>query len=122
VRISYYPDTDTLYIDLKEVPGANIRECMDDFVVDVNSEGKPVGIEIEHASETVDLSLLKTEGLTPIRIIYDPPSSLHNLPGSGIVTPEALTATNFHMHVVGNGDSARIVSELLQEQTEELLR
>lgn len=122
MRISYYSDTDTLYIDLKEIPGANVRECMDDFVVDVDSEGKPVGIEIEHASETVDLSHLKTEGLTSTRIIYEPPGSPHNLPASGIIAHEALAATTFQMRIVGHGESERIVSELLRQQTEELLR
>jgi uncharacterized protein YuzE len=122
VRISYYSDTDTLYIDLKEVPGAGTRECMDDLVIDVDSEGKPVGIEIEHASETVDLSHLKTEGLTSTRIIYDPLGSLHNLPASGTIAPEAVAAAPFQMRVTGNGESARIVSELLGQETEELLR
>ncbi len=122
MRISYYPDTDTLYIDLKEVPGADTLECMDDFVVDVDSEGKPVGIEIEHASETVDLSHLKTEGLTSMRITYEPLSSLHNVPHSGYVTPEVSAVPNFQVSVLGNGESALIVRQLLHEQAEELLR
>ena len=122
MRISYYSDTDTLYIDLKDVPGADTRECMDDFVVDVDQEGKPVGIEIEHASEKVDLSHLNTEGQTSMRITYDLPSSLQHLSRSRYVTPEALAATNFHMRVFGNGESARIVSELLDRRIEEVLR
>ncbi len=35
MRFSYYPDTDTLYIDLVDKPGADVLEIADDFVVDV---------------------------------------------------------------------------------------
>lgn len=34
-----------------------------DFVVDVDADGTPVGIELEHASERTDLSCLEVEGL-----------------------------------------------------------
>lgn len=63
MRFSYYPDTDTLYIDLLDRPGADVEEIAADFVVDVDAEGTPVGIEIEHASERTDLSRLEVEGL-----------------------------------------------------------
>jgi uncharacterized protein YuzE len=63
VRFSYYPDTDTLYIDLLDRPGADVLEVAADFVVDVDSGGRPVGIELEHASERIDLSKLEVEGL-----------------------------------------------------------
>lgn len=63
MKFSYYPDTDTLYIDLLDRPGADMLEVSTDFVVDVDTEGTPVGIEIEHASERTNLSRLKIEGL-----------------------------------------------------------
>lgn len=63
MKFSYYPDTDTLYIDLLGRPGADVTEVSTDFVVDVDADGTPVGIEIEHASERADLSRLEVEGL-----------------------------------------------------------
>lgn len=38
-------------------------EVSTDFVVDIDADGTPVGIEIEHASERTDLSRLEVEGL-----------------------------------------------------------
>lgn len=61
MRVSYYPDTDTLYIELSEAPGASTRECAKDLVVDLDINGVPAGIEIEHASEKVDLYCLHWE-------------------------------------------------------------
>ena len=63
MKFSYYPDTDTLYIDLADKPGADVLEIASDFVVDVDAEGTPVGIEIEHASQRTNLSRLEVEGL-----------------------------------------------------------
>lgn len=64
MKFSYYPDTDTLYIDLAERPGADVLEIADNFVVDVDDEGNPVGIEIEHASQHTNLLHLEVEGLS----------------------------------------------------------
>lgn len=63
MKFSYYPDTDTLYIDILDRPGADVLEVSTDFVVDIDADGTPVGIEIEHASERTDLSRLEVEGL-----------------------------------------------------------
>lgn len=63
MKFSYYPDTDTLYIDFADKPGADVVEIADDFVVDVDAQGTPVGIEIEHASRRMNLSRLEVEGL-----------------------------------------------------------
>lgn len=63
MKFSYYPDTDTLYIDFAHRPGADVIEIAEDFVVDVDAGGTPVGIEIEHASKRSNLSRLEVEGL-----------------------------------------------------------
>lgn len=63
MKFSYYPETDTLYIDLLDRPGADVLEIAPDFVMDVDADGTPVGIEIEHASERTNLSRLEIEGL-----------------------------------------------------------
>jgi len=58
VRIEYFPDTDTLYIELTERPGADAREIGDGIVIDVDDDAHPVGIEIDQASRRLDLRTL----------------------------------------------------------------
>lgn len=55
MRLEYFPDTDTLYIQLRDEPGADAKEVADDIVFDFNEAGNVVGIEIEHASQRIDL-------------------------------------------------------------------
>jgi uncharacterized protein YuzE len=55
MRLEYYSDTDTLYIQLRDEAGADAQEVADDIVLDFNEVGEVVGIEIEHASQRIDL-------------------------------------------------------------------
>ena len=63
MRFHYYPETDTLYIDLAERPGADAQEVAPGVVLDFDAEGKLVGIEIDHASKVVDLNHLEAESM-----------------------------------------------------------
>src|SRR5450759_3326134 len=45
MRIEYFPDTDSLYIDLADRAGVDTREIGDGIVVDVDADGHPVAIE-----------------------------------------------------------------------------
>lgn len=64
MKLNYYPETDSLYIDLSDKPGADVIEVTDHVVVDVDENGVPVGIDIDaNASKIVDLSRLEVEGL-----------------------------------------------------------
>jgi uncharacterized protein YuzE len=58
MRISYYPDTDSLYIDLSEQPSAESREISEGIVLDYDAVGNLVGIDIDNASKKVDLKKL----------------------------------------------------------------
>lgn len=55
MRFEYFPETDTLYIQLQEGPGADAQEVAPNIVLDFNASGEVIGIEIEHASERTDL-------------------------------------------------------------------
>ena len=55
MRLEYFSDTDTLYIQLRDEQGADAREVADDVVLDFNETGVVIGIEIEHASQRMDL-------------------------------------------------------------------
>jgi len=61
MKLHYYPNTDSLYIDLNARPSADSREIAEGLVVDFDSDGRAVGIDIQHASEIVDLKTLETE-------------------------------------------------------------
>ena len=58
MRIEYFPDTDSLYIDLAERPGVDTREVGDGIVIDIDEGGHPVGIDIDQASKHLDLRTL----------------------------------------------------------------
>jgi len=55
MKISYYPDTDSLYIDLSEQPSAESREISEGMVLDYDAQGRLVGIDIDNASHKVEL-------------------------------------------------------------------
>jgi uncharacterized protein YuzE len=63
MKLLYAPETGSLYIDLNAKPGADAQEILDGMVVDFDADGRPVGIEIQHASQTLDLSILETRAL-----------------------------------------------------------
>ena len=63
MKLLYDPDTDSLYIDLNARPGADVLEVVDGLVVDLDEDGQPVGIDIQHASRHLDLSTLETRTL-----------------------------------------------------------
>ena len=55
MTLEYYPETDTLYIALREAASADASEVAPDVVIDVDAAGGVVGITVEHASEQADL-------------------------------------------------------------------
>ena len=63
MKLHYYPDTDSLYIELKDRPGAETREVADGLNVDLDAKGAVVGIDIDNASKKLDLSKVETIAL-----------------------------------------------------------
>lgn len=58
MKIAYYPDTDSMYIDLIEKPSAESREVSPGVVLDYDEKGNIVGIDIDNASRKLDLKEL----------------------------------------------------------------
>ncbi len=58
MKLNYYPDTDSLYIDLSEQPSAESKEISEGVVLDYDSKGRLVGIDIDNASTKVRLEKL----------------------------------------------------------------
>jgi uncharacterized protein YuzE len=61
MKLHYYADTDSLYIDLKDVPGVDSRELADGLVADFDARGNIVGLDIQQASQRLDLGTLETD-------------------------------------------------------------
>lgn len=58
MRLNYYPETDSLYIDLSEQPSYESREISEGVVLDYDAQGNLVGIDIDNASTKVELGTL----------------------------------------------------------------
>jgi uncharacterized protein YuzE len=63
MKFLYYPETDSLYIDLSERVSVDSQEVAPGVVLDFDAEGNLVGIDIEHASLKVNLSRLEAQAL-----------------------------------------------------------
>ena len=60
MRLDYYPDTDSLYIDFSSRPSVESEEISEGVVLDYDAEGNLVGIDIDHASQKLDLRQIIT--------------------------------------------------------------
>jgi uncharacterized protein YuzE len=63
MKLNYDQETDSLYIDLNSRPSSDSREIQDGVVIDVDASGKIVGIDIQHASEVLDLATFEADSL-----------------------------------------------------------
>ena len=58
MKLNYYPDTDSLYIDLSEKPSVESAEISEGVVLDYDAAGNLAGIDIDNASRKVALKEL----------------------------------------------------------------
>ena len=63
MKLNYYPETDSLYIDLSEKTSVSSKEVSPGVVVDFDKQGQIVGIDIDHASKVANLRRIETEAL-----------------------------------------------------------
>lgn len=63
MKLHYYPETDSLYIELKAAPGVETREVARGLNVDLDADGDVVGFDIDRASRRLDLTTLETVAL-----------------------------------------------------------
>ena len=61
MKIEYFPDTDSMYIDLSERSSADSVEVSDGVVIDYDSAGNIVGIDIDQAQKKLNLKELSLE-------------------------------------------------------------
>ena len=63
MRLSYFDDTDTLYIELKSSEVIESKELDENTILDYDEAGKRVSISVEPASERADLEHLSLSGI-----------------------------------------------------------
>ena len=63
MKIEYFPETDSLYIELADRPGSDTREIEEGIVLDIDDQGHAVGIDIDQASKHLSLNILNLRGL-----------------------------------------------------------
>lgn len=68
MKVNYYPETDTLYIDLSEQASVVSEEIADGIVLDFDAAGKVVGMEIDEASKKVPLDRLEVSNV-PVPVV-----------------------------------------------------
>jgi len=70
MKLNYYPETDSLYIDLSEKTSIESKEISEGIVLDYDEAGNLVGIDIDNASKKVQLKELVLSRL---------PSNIHTV-------------------------------------------
>jgi len=60
MKLNYYKETDSLYIDLSNKTSKDSKEVSPGVVLDFDDKGNIVGIDIDHASKLLDLTKLET--------------------------------------------------------------
>jgi uncharacterized protein YuzE len=63
MRLLYYPETDSLYIELREEASADSVEVAPGIVVDLDAQGGTVGIDIDHARQQFSLERVEIHNL-----------------------------------------------------------
>jgi uncharacterized protein YuzE len=63
MKLNYYPETDSLYIELQSRPGVETLAIAEGLNVDLDADGHTVGIDIDHASAHLDLGSVEAVGL-----------------------------------------------------------
>ncbi len=67
MKLEYFADTDTLYIGLKDGPTHEVADVGSDTLVDLDENGLPIGITLEHAGARFDVSIIDARGLPEAR-------------------------------------------------------
>ena len=63
MKVQYFQDTDTLYIEFQSQRIAQTRDLDENTLLDLDAEGNVCAITFEHASQRADISNLHVEGI-----------------------------------------------------------
>lgn len=63
MKVKYFDDTDTLYIEFRSSAIAESRDLDENIVLDIDGQGNVCAITFEHASQRTDVRRLTVEGI-----------------------------------------------------------
>jgi uncharacterized protein YuzE len=63
MKLQYFEDTDTLYIEFRSGDMAESRDLDENTVLDLDAQGNVCAITFEHASQRTDVRQLTVEGI-----------------------------------------------------------
>ena len=55
MKLNYYPETDSLYIDLSSKPSKESVEVSEGVVIDYDEDGRITGIDVDNATHKINL-------------------------------------------------------------------
>ena len=64
MKLQYFKDTDTLYIEFKNSNIVETKDLDENTLLGFDANGDICAITLEHASKRTDINHLKTEGIT----------------------------------------------------------
>ena len=70
MKIKYYKDTDSLYIDLSERNSRESLEVAPGIVIDFDEKNNIVGIDIDRASKILNLSQFEISDFPTKKVIF----------------------------------------------------
>lgn len=77
MKLYYYPDTDSLYIELSPRESIDSQEVAPGVVLDFDAEGNLVGIDIDQASKRTDLLRIEADGFPFCALVPRESNSQH---------------------------------------------
>ena len=63
MKLKYFKDTDTLYIEFRDSDIAESRDLDENTIMDLDGAGNVCAITFEHASQRTDVRHLSVEGI-----------------------------------------------------------
>lgn len=63
MKVQYFEDTDTLYIEFRDRDIAESRDLDENTILDLDVDGNVCAITFEHASQRTDVRRLTVEGI-----------------------------------------------------------
>lgn len=64
MKIKYFEDTDTLYIEFRNAEILETRDYDDNTLIDIDVSGQICGITLEHAKQRVDIPAFSFEQIS----------------------------------------------------------
>ncbi len=63
MKVKYFKDTDTLYIEFREAELSDTRDLDENTMIDLDKKGQISAITVEHAGECADIPYFSFEHL-----------------------------------------------------------